>query len=203
MTATCESLAQWTTPSPAAPPGEPASSAKPDGSVTVLAIRNLHLGDADWASMPSEDAWKLYGFDLDGFASTPYFGFHCKPSSGADPNDVMVDGPGGIDNSFGRNVMKFIEGWVDHPSDEATKSIARGVDTHVLVIEGLGAAANCIDLKATWTPARGNRDVDGNSVAPPPGDWTAYAWQPLDGLSTAFDTVYVNEGAPGRPRPVQ
>jgi hypothetical protein len=75
------------------------------GGSVVLAIHRLWLGDATLDDAPSPDAWKTYGFDLDGKTSTEQSADLCQPLKGAKTEDIHPDGEDGIDNSFGKNLV--------------------------------------------------------------------------------------------------
>jgi len=76
----------------------------------VLALSELFVGDTDPNGQPSAQAWTNYGFDIDGQTSTGNaLGQHCQPFAGASPNS-LADGPNGIDNAWGKNVMPLISG---------------------------------------------------------------------------------------------
>jgi hypothetical protein len=68
-----------------------------------LSITGLKLGDTDMKTeQPSSDAWRCYGFDLDGWnTTTSQAGSACARLPGS-RTDTLIDGVGGIDNNFGR-----------------------------------------------------------------------------------------------------
>lgn len=57
---------------PAAIPDAPTAT----GAPLVLAIEQVWVGDTDRDGNASDQAWKAYGFDLDGWNSAPGQGFH-------------------------------------------------------------------------------------------------------------------------------
>jgi hypothetical protein len=87
----------------------PAATSTNDGSGVArwFSIGGLSLGLHDLrTNTRSTDAWRCYGFDLDGQTTTAAViaagvDGSCKRVVGAPPS-VLVDGAGGIDNSFGR-----------------------------------------------------------------------------------------------------
>lgn len=69
------------------------------GQGTVLAVTAYQLGDGN------NGQWKQLGFDLDGLTSTAASTDVCALNSDASPGTAYPDGDGGIDNSFGKNVL--------------------------------------------------------------------------------------------------
>lgn len=89
----------------AQPPPPPAAPAARGTRETVFAVRKLFLGGTDRAGVPSTSAWKQYGFNLDWLSSKKTDSNHCQPVAGTYPATVKTDGEGGIDNSFGANLL--------------------------------------------------------------------------------------------------
>ncbi len=87
----------------------------------VLGITHVY-SDRDRANNPDPNAWKGYGFDLDGQATTESSTNHCQPVAGANVALVKTDGVGGIDNAFAAIIAPIIAsfdtagkpGWVDN-----------------------------------------------------------------------------------------
>jgi hypothetical protein len=83
------------------------------GEVTVVpgtnfAFRHYYLGDTDRAGASSASAWQLFGVDVDGKATTASSTDVCTLTAGA-AKATQADGPGGIDNSWGANLMPIWE----------------------------------------------------------------------------------------------
>ena len=110
------------------------------GSMSVdgvaLAMDEIYLGDTDWQSLPSANAWELFGKDLDGLTttSTDTTG-HCVANAGASPATVFPDGPVGLDNSFGRNVMPLLATVIPNLSQQTNAVIDGGQYTLLMLIE--------------------------------------------------------------------
>ncbi|AKT40832.1 hypothetical protein [Chondromyces crocatus] len=122
------------------PPGPPAE--KPgSGEGKVYAVDQLFLGETDRSGAKKDDAWKDYGFNLDGKISDATSKGLCKPVGTATPSSVYTDGNNGIDNSFGKNVLSIITAAEPNASAEVTKSINEGDFTIILQVTGLGADA--------------------------------------------------------------
>ncbi len=91
------------------PPAPGNESPNNSGTTIVMAISKLYLGDTDRWGLPDPQAWKSYGYNLDGLISTGTDENHCSPQPSADPITVKTDGEGGIDNSFGENVLPMLQ----------------------------------------------------------------------------------------------
>ena len=111
------------------PPAPPDAGNPGSGDNVMFAIRNLSLGyegaDGTW----SKDAWASYGYDLDGMVSPGCPSSHCKYRVGATSSQIQTDGPGGLDNSFGSNVMPIFHGLASDYSTQVRESIQRGDHT--------------------------------------------------------------------------
>lgn len=110
---------------------------------TVLALDTLLVGDTDPDGSPnSANGWKNYGFDLDGLVTSGSPTVECLPNSGANPMSVFADGPGGIDNSFGKNILPIFLALSPDVSAQANATIAAGQMTLLLHLTDLGAGAD-------------------------------------------------------------
>jgi len=89
------------------PPTPPQTSAEPTQTSHDYAISALYLGDTDRKGMPSADAWKSLGYDLDGKNTAATSTDVCALAPGAS-TQVQVDGYGAIDNSWGANILPII-----------------------------------------------------------------------------------------------
>lgn len=157
-----------TTPPPivlAHPPADPGGP-PPDGSTTsVFAMRHVQVGGAP---LPDggvdQDAWKHIGFDIDGKATTEQSTDVCQPVAGAGRYE-QVDGDGGIDNSFGHNIVSALTEIVGASLESRLNdSLAAGLVTNLLVVNGLGPGSSYSPMSAslvlgaplgktpTWTP---------------------------------------------------
>jgi hypothetical protein len=118
------------------PPAEPNAPATTDTSKRVFAVNQLFLGETNRAGVPTKDAWKDYGYNIDGLTTTKTDTNVCTRQGGADPAK-QEDGNGGIDNAFGRTVLGFILGLVPTPSKTINDSIQGGSFTVLLEVTGL------------------------------------------------------------------
>lgn len=121
------------------PPEAPAATPG-DGPGVVLAVSKLYLGDTNRDGSPNtSNGWKDYGFNLDRKISTKESADLCKPAGGGAPSAVYPDGNGGIDNSFGKNILPIIRGLAPDASTQINDSIAQGSFTIMMDIQKLGS----------------------------------------------------------------
>ena len=71
---------------------------------TNFAFRHYYLGDTDCTGVASATAWKQLGTNVDGKVTTATSTDVCTLAAGAS-KQTQVDGAGGIDNSWGANLM--------------------------------------------------------------------------------------------------
>jgi hypothetical protein len=164
------------------PPPTPGAAGPVPGAVSVQAFRVLLLGEADPDGTANPEAWKQYGFDIDGWSSDVGFCGHCKPVGGARKPDIFVDGEHGIDNGFGKNIVNgIIATLTPNPTDSLNESIAKGLSTTLLRIHGLAQGGDQVGLTAELFTAKGGRDSEGGVVSPTKQQWQdgSYAWHPL------------------------
>lgn len=172
---------------PPAPPSAPAS----DTPARTYAINQLFLGETNRQGVPTKDAWKDYGYNIDGLITTKTDTNVCTRQGGAD-SSKQEDGTGGIDNAFGRTVLGFILGLVPTPSKTINDSIQGGSFTILLTIKGLTD-----DPKQTNTGLSGDLRVGGAFSADttkkptfsPADDWP-YRANPIVPITGA----YINNG---------
>jgi hypothetical protein len=112
----------------------------------VLEVSKLLLGDTTPDGISDANAWKQYGFDVDGLVSTKDSTDLCKPIQGAAAGKVYPDGDAGIDNSFGKNVLPIIASLASDPTATINSSITAGEFTLLVELEGLTAAADAPDV---------------------------------------------------------
>jgi hypothetical protein len=147
-----------------------------DGPGYVYAVDKLFIGDTDWNGSKSPTAWQNYGYNLDGKDSTASSSDHCKPYTGAAPKAVKQDGPGGVDNSFGKNLVPILTSLSANVSANINDNIAQGGFTLILKIDKLGAKTDYVDLPAAYYGGA-------KMAAPPPaGSWANYKWNVMPEL---------------------
>jgi hypothetical protein len=122
---------------PAAPSG-----GTPTSKSHNYAMHKLYMGDSDRTGVTSADAWKSFGYNLDNLVTTKDSTDVCKLAAGA-AKSTQADGNGGIDNSFGENIMPIVI--TTAGSDAASRintSIANGSFTVMTYITGFDDTAN-------------------------------------------------------------
>ena len=155
-----------TTPGLPPDPGGPT----PDGTGSVvLAMSHLYMGDTDRNGVPSGAAWKQYGLNLDGKITTRDSTDVCALSSGAS-RTTQVDGAGGIDNSWGANVLPI---WLTIFGSDFSKrmndAINRGGFTMMVRVDKLGSQDNYAPLPGSFYTGAGLQSSptwSGNDVWP-------------------------------------
>jgi hypothetical protein len=178
----------------AVPPAPPTGATAPDGNENaVQAITKLFLGDTDRAGATSNDAWKDYGFDIDGLASTADNTYHCQAVEGGKKKDIRVDGTGGIDNSFGKNIVSIISGVAANPSATVSKAIADGSFSIVLQMDKLGTKADYSPVNTQLFAVKGTAGADGKIVGPTEDELSmgTYEWHAFPELLNADGTSKV------------
>jgi hypothetical protein len=105
----------------------------------VLAVDKLYLGSTTFTGEKKDDAWKEFGFNVDGLTTTNDFSAHCKPYSDGKTSS-FEDGIDGRDNSFGRNVRPAIEALSPDLDSQANNAIAAGSFTQIFAFEKLGTS---------------------------------------------------------------
>ncbi|HWL85246.1 MAG TPA: hypothetical protein VNO21_05560 [Polyangiaceae bacterium] len=116
------------------PPG-PGGSATTSTEERNFAIQKLFLGHTNRDGTQNLDAWQTFGYDLDGKATTATSTDVCTPL-GADTGK-QVDGPHGVDNSFGYNVMPLLTYVASTAQDDINTAIGNGAFTAMIDVKGL------------------------------------------------------------------
>jgi len=127
---------------PADPVGPPG-----DGHDVVFAINKLFLGDTDRKGKSDLNAWKSYGYNLDGYRTTSPSTKLCRPRGYAPPT-IHDDGDDGIDNAFGQHVLPAVTAIFSKPTSAFTDAIADGGYTLILLLRDLGTGANYSGISA-------------------------------------------------------
>ncbi|HEY5318009.1 MAG TPA: hypothetical protein VIJ20_08510, partial [Solirubrobacteraceae bacterium] len=99
---TCANTANKCIVQPAAP-----TTGSPTSASHNYAIKSLYLGDTDRTGVASSEAWKAYGYNLDNLVTTKSSTDVCTLAAGASKT-TQADGNGGIDNSFGENILPIV-----------------------------------------------------------------------------------------------
>jgi hypothetical protein len=163
----------------------------------VFAINALSLGEADRAGNKGRDAWKKFGFNLDGLITTVAdrqskdLQRVCKLTPGALPS-THQDGDEGTDNSFGKNVLALLESFAPSPSKDISAGIVRGDFTIMFKIVGLTDDAAQTNTNLSGALLVGGTFNEDKTVLPtfsPADDWP-YLQDP----QVPINGAYVNKG---------
>jgi hypothetical protein len=132
------------------------------------------MGDTDRTGVTSADAWKAYGYNLDDLVTTKTSSDVCTLAAGAS-RVTQVDGNGGIDNSFGENLLPiFITTSGSDWSQTINTSVDEGNFTYTFTITGFddsaGNTANATGVTGVFLA--GGSYAGQNSGAAPAWDTT-------------------------------
>jgi len=118
----------------------------PSGPTTTLtaphnyAVHQLYLGDTDRMGVTNPDAWRSFGYDLDGKITTAASTDVCTLIPGAS-KIVQVDGNGGIDNSWGSDIMPIL-GTLDSTFSQTENNVIQsGGGTPLFYVVGFDDSA--------------------------------------------------------------
>jgi hypothetical protein len=177
------------------PPGPPSGAGSGDGAGVVLAFKKVFMGGTEWDGTSSPNAWKQYGYDLDGLISTKSSSNLCQPAVGAPSSTPYPDGNEGIDNSYGKNILPTFLSLIPTFEDDLNSAIAQGDKTFLIEIEQMGTQANYQDLLGKWYVGRdfaGTPQFTG-SDSWPIGPEALSNPSDIDSSSIQFATSYVND----------
>jgi hypothetical protein len=105
------------------------------------AVHTLYLGDTDRTGVSSANAWESFGYNLDNLVTTKTSTDVCTLAAGA-AKSTQVDGNGGIDNSFGENILPIVITTAgSDASQEINTAIQEGHFTIMTVINGFDDSA--------------------------------------------------------------
>jgi hypothetical protein len=180
------------------PPSAPTSGTTAAGTTAQnFALHTIHLGDEP-GTCSDGTSWCQYGYNLDG-QNTQVNGAtiqsgSCTPVADANPLNEQ-DGPGGLDNSFGPNIVNtLLEAVVSNPSQTLDTSIAAGHFTVMMDITGLLATPGQNSTGITGMLLAGvNFAQSPNASTAVPTFTTADNWP--------VDPSYVTGSTAGQPLP--
>lgn len=174
-------------------PAKPSAPATTSTEEHNFALHTLFLGDADRSGNLSSSAWKEYGYNIDGKITAKDSTDVCTLATGASKS-IQVDGAGGIDNSFGENILPII---ITTAGADATKkindSINTGSFTVMLDVKGFASAPG-----QTATGLTGNLFGAGNFDQQPNATGSKPSWTPSD--NWPISPTFVNGGSIGSPK---
>ena len=180
---TSSSEASSSTATLAAPPA-PGPTNAPNGTATVtFAVSKLYIGDTDPDGTPDHsNGWTRYGFNIDGVASSNLAGF-CKPVDNASPQQVHGEGPSGIENSWGHNILPILLGIAANTSTKLNAGIASGSYTQLFSLGALGAGSS-------YNPIASQVTQGGALLATPKFDGTD-VWPSVQGTTVTLGSSYL------------
>ena len=177
------------------PPAEGAPTQATDER--TFAVDSIALGEADRAGVKNANAWKSYGYNLDGRitnvtgASSPDLARVCKRTQGA-PATVHQDGDEGTDNTFGKEILKLLDPFTPTPSKSLTDAIRAGDFTIMLAIKGLTDEPEQTNTGLAGTLLVGAPFSDDDSKQPT--FTTADEWPFIKDPQVPIDGAYINKG---------
>lgn len=128
------------------PPPRPDGAGPGDGTGVIFGTTHIYIGTKTRDGQESADAWKEFGYDIDGQVTAQDFSGHCDPAGGAAPNNVFPDGNDGIDNAFGRVLLPIIKTAaatsVSDLEAELNGAIAEGSFNIMVNLTDLGSGAD-------------------------------------------------------------
>lgn len=171
------------------PPARPAASVA--GGTRWFVIDSYRLGAADAPGVSGGVAWRRYGFDLDGRATSRQESIDdrgaCLRPSGASRASAE-DGERGIDNNFGQHFMGLMRSLMPDVERLTNERVAAGGYTLVLRVDDLGAGPD-----DAYAPGAlyfvGQR---GKAAFTPDETWPVVGTK-LEPIAT-FDAGYVRDG---------
>jgi hypothetical protein len=177
-------------------PPQPEGPATTSNDERTFALNALYLGEADRSGVKNKDAWKSYGYNLDGLITkvekndSPDLAKVCNRAQGA-PAPVHQDGNEGIDNAFGKEILKLLDPFAPTPSKSITNAIVKGDFTIMLKVKGLtdDAAQTNTGLSGTLLVGGAFSDTGATPTFSPSDDWPfrASPQVPING-------AYINKG---------
>lgn len=174
------------------PPAVPSGAAPTTSTESrTFALNQLFLGETGRNGAPLKDAWKDYGYNIDGKTTTKESKDVCQRQGGAD-SAKQEDGKEGIDNAFGRTVLGFILGLVPTPSKTINDSIQGGSFTILLDVKGLTDSPEQTNTGLSGRLLVGGAYSDDTTKKPtfsPTDDWP-YRANPI----VPIDGAYINNG---------
>lgn len=185
-------------------PGKPSAPATTSTAEHNFAIHQLFMGNAsrtvDQATQ-DPNAWKSYGYNVDGKITGKGATDVCQRAPGASAQS-QVDGPGGIDNSFGQTILPILLTFSGDAAKKINDSIAAGGFTVMLDTVGLSDDPAQTNTGLTGKLFAGTQFSNPDGGAPPtftPADNWPVSAKSVNGLDVAqpkikFDDAYVANG---------
>ena len=143
-----------TGPDSARPPPRPAGTPAPSGTGKTLwvAVKRMFIGSQDSLGTAGPNAWREFGFDLDGVCTSQDDSIKnigtCRRHPEAN-QDFLVDGDRCRDNNFGHHVVQLLVVSSEGFESRLNEGIFEGSDTWLIRIDDLDEGAN-----DTYAPAK-------------------------------------------------
>src|SRR5262249_54509441 len=132
-----------------------------------FAMHKLFLGDTDRNLVKSDTAWQTYGYNLDGKISTKDSTDVCTPQMGGS-SKVHNNGPGGVANSFGQNIVAIITNLVSNATQQINDAVNKGSFTVMFDTIGLDdSMATQTNIGVTGELLAGGTFMKGGMAAMP------------------------------------
>ena len=193
------------------PPPPTGASATPLTTSHNYALHQLFLGDTDRMGVTSTDAWQQFGYDLDGKITTATSKDVCTLMAGA-TKQTQVDGylnpkahtGGGIDNSFGENIIGLITTLDSTASQTLNSDILGGSFSLFTYVTGFddmaGNTTSATGLKGVLLAGGKYTTADGGAGTPSWDLTTTWPVLPDPGLITGCQPYPV--GCPANTDPI-
>jgi len=195
-------------PTDAGRPPPPSGDATPSTTRTLFALHHLWLGDSLPNAMFTPDttgtAWETFGYNIDGLLTTAASTDVCTLDTAANATTKdQVDGVGGIDNSFGKNVVPLLASALPNLSMQVSSAITSGSFNVLIGTTGLTNSPTQTNTGLTGAilsgaPYGGTPPLNDAGYFLPTDDWPVYSSSvkgSLDaGPSQLFDMAYVTNG---------
>jgi len=129
------------------PPGRPLGEAKPSGKGQTLwfAVRRYWLGSQNAARVPSDDAWRAFGFDIDhrctSLEDSTLNIRSCLRVAGAKAS-ALTDGDGCRDNNFGQHVVAMVKVAAPDFETKLESNVLAGQATLLLALDDVDEGAD-------------------------------------------------------------
>ncbi len=120
------------------PPPAPSGPMTTSTTAENFALHQIFLGDTDRNQVPGPNAWKNFGYNLDGKITTASSTDVCTLAQGA-AKSAQADGTNGIDNSFGENILPILLPFAATPSKTISGDIDKGAFTIMFDVVGLSS----------------------------------------------------------------
>ncbi|WP_394828865.1 hypothetical protein [Pendulispora albinea] len=149
---------------PARPSGASSSASTEERN---FALQKLFLGHTDPSGATNPIAWQKHGYDLDDKITTKTSTDVCKVVG---DKGIQEDGPGGVDNSFGKNVLPLLRLVLSSAETDINGAITDGSFTALLDVKGL---TNDPKQTATGVSAKlyGGAKFSGTPTFGPSDNW--------------------------------